>query len=203
MASYPKSLRDLIDCFKKLPSIGEKTAERMAFSVMNMDKEQVSLFAQSLLNVKNNIKRCSICNNLTEQDLCDICCDSSRNNEILCVVESPKSVILFEKTGSYFGKYHILNGLISPLDGVTPEDINISTLIERVKNENIKEVILAVKPSIEGETTALYISKVFENSPVLVSKIAHGVPLGTDMEYIDSLTLEMALEDRKKISYEK
>jgi len=193
----------LIDCFKKLPSIGEKTAERMAFSVMNMDKEQVSLFAQSLLNVKNNIKRCSICNNLTEQDLCDICCDSSRNNEILCVVESPKSVILFEKTGSYFGKYHILNGLISPLDGVTPEDINISTLIERVKNENIKEVILAVKPSIEGETTALYISKVFENSPVLVSKIAHGVPLGTDMEYIDSLTLEMALEDRKKISYEK
>lgn len=203
MASYPKSLKDLIDCFKKLPSIGEKSAERMAFSVMNMDVDQVNLFAQSLLNVKNNIKRCKVCNNLTESDLCDICSDSTRNGEVLCVVESPKNVILFEKIGSYLGKYHVLDGLISPLDGITPNDINIKTLIDRVKDENIKEIIVAVKPSIEGETTALYISKVFENSPVLVSKIAHGVPLGTDMEYIDSLTLEMALEDRKKISEEK
>ena len=203
MASYPKSLKDLIDCFKKLPSIGEKSAERMAFSIMNMDVDQVNLFAQSLLNVKNNIKRCKVCNNLTEADLCDICSDSSRNNETLCVVESPKNVILFEKIGSYLGKYHVLDGLISPLDGITPNDINIKTIIDRVKAENIKEIIIAVKPSIEGETTALYISKLFENSPVLVSKIAHGVPLGTDMEYIDSLTLEMALEDRKKISEEK
>ena len=203
MSSYPKSLRDLIDCFKRLPSIGEKTAERMTFSVMNMDKEQVALFAQSLLNVKNNIKRCCVCNNLTEQDVCDICSDSSRNNEILCVVDSPKSVALFEKIGSYFGKYHVLNGLISPLNGISPDDININALIERVEKENIKEIILAVKPNIEGETTSLYISKVFAESPVLVSKIAHGVPLGTDMEYIDSLTLEMALEDRKKISEEK
>lgn len=203
MVSYPKSLKDLIECFKKLPSIGEKSAERMAFSAMNMDIDQVNLFAQSLLNVKNNIKRCKICNNLTESDLCDICSDSSRNSEVLCVVESPKNVILFEKIGSYFGKYHVLDGLISPLDGITPSDINIKTLIDRVKEESIKEIIIAVKPSIEGETTALYISKLFENSSILVSKIAHGIPLGTDMEYIDSLTLEMALEDRKKISEEK
>lgn len=203
MASYPKSLKDLIDCFKKLPSIGEKSAERMAFAIMNMELDQINLFAQSLLNVKNNIKRCKICNNLTESDLCDVCSDSKRNNEVLCVVESPKNVILFEKIGSYLGKYHVLDGLISPLEGITPNDINIKTLIDRVKDENIKEIIIAVKPSIEGETTALYISKIFENSPVLVSKIAHGVPLGTDMEYIDSLTLEMALEDRKRISEEK
>lgn len=202
MTTYPKSLRNLIDCLKKLPSIGEKTAERMAFSIMNMNIEQIELFAQSLLNVKNNIKRCSICNNLTENDLCDICGDSSRNNDILCVVESPKSVILFEKIGSFFGKYHVLDGLISPLEGITPNDINIKSLIERVEKEKIKEIIIAVKPSIEGETTALYVSKIFENSPILVSRIAHGVPLGTDMEYIDSLTLEMALEDRKKISEE-
>lgn len=203
MASYPKSLRDLIDCFKKLPSIGEKSAERMAFAVMNMETEQANLFAQSLLNVKNNIRRCKVCNHLSEAELCDICNDSTRNNEVLCVVESPKNVILFEKIGSYLGKYHVLDGLISPLEGITPNDINIKTLIDRVNEENIKEIIIAVKPSIEGETTALYISKIFENSPVLVSKIAHGVPLGTDMEYIDSLTLEMALEDRKKISEEK
>lgn len=203
MTTYPKSLKELIECFKKLPSIGEKTAERMAFSVMNMDVNQVELFSQSLLNVKNNIKRCKICNNLTETEICEICSDGSRSNGVLCVVESPKSVILFEKIGSYSGKYHVLDGLISPLDGITPNDINIKTLLDRVEKENIREIIVAVKPSIEGETTALYISKIFENSPVLVSKIAHGVPLGTDMEYIDSLTLELALEDRKKISEEK
>ncbi|MBE6152175.1 MAG: recombination protein RecR [Firmicutes bacterium] len=203
MAIYPKSLRDLIDCLKKMPSIGEKSAERMAFSIMNMDIDQIKLFSQSLLNVKNNIKKCKKCNNLTESEFCDICNDNSRNGETLCVVESPKNVILFEKIGSYNGKYHILNGLISPLDGITPNDIDIKNLINRVETENIKEIIIAVKPSIEGETTALYISKIFENYPVVVSKIAHGVPLGTDMEYIDALTLELALEDRKKISDEK
>lgn len=200
MSTYPKSLRDLIDCLKKLPSIGEKSAERMALSIMDMDLEQVDLFAQSLLNVKNNIKRCQICNNFTEEDVCEICQNPSRNNEILCVVESPKNVSIFEKIGSYSGKYHVLDGLISPLEGITPNDINIKSLIDRVNSDGIKEIIIAVKPSIEGETTALYISKLFEDSQVLVSKIAHGVPIGTDMEYIDSLTLEMALEDRKKIS---
>lgn len=203
MATYPKSLRNLIECLKKLPSIGEKSAERMAFAIMCMDDEQTNLFSQSILNVKNNIKKCKKCGNLTENEFCEICMNSSRNAETLCVVESPKSVILFEKIGSYNGKYHVLDGLISPLEGITPNDINIKSLVERVAQENIREIIVAVKPSIEGETTALYISKMFEQTPVVVSKIAHGVPLGTDMEYIDSLTLEMALEDRKKITIEK
>lgn len=199
MATYPKSLRILIECFKKLPSVGEKSAERMALSIMEMKEEQVNLFSESLMDVKNKIKRCNICNNFTEEDICEICSDSGRNNEVICVVESPKNIVLFEKIGSFSGKYHVLNGLISPLDGITPEDINIKTLVSRVEEEKIKEIIIAVKPSIEGETTALYISKLFENYPVLITKIAHGVPLGTDMEYIDTLTLEMALEDRKQV----
>ena len=199
MATYPKSLRNLIECFKKLPSVGEKSAERMALSIMEMKEEQVDLFSESLIDVKTKIKRCNICNNFTEEDICEICSDSGRNNEVICVVESPKNIILFEKIGSFSGKYHVLNGLISPLDGITPEDINIKTLVSRVEEEQIKEIIIAVKPSIEGETTALYISKLFQNYPVLITKIAHGVPLGTDMEYIDTLTLEMALEDRKQV----
>lgn len=199
MATYPKSLRNLIECFKKLPSIGEKSAERMALSVMDMKEDQINLFSQSLIDVKKKIKRCKICNNFTEEDICEICSDSGRTDEIICVVESPKNIVLFEKIGSFSGKYHVLNGLISPLDGVTPDDINIKTLVSRVEEEQIKEIIIAVKPSIEGETTALYISKLFENYPVLITKIAHGVPLGTDMEYIDALTLEMALEDRKQV----
>lgn len=200
MYSYPKSIKTLIECLKKLPSVGEKSAERMALSIMEMDKEQIKIFSNSLIDVKEKIKRCSICNNLTENDICDICCDEGRNNNVICVVEYPKNIVLFEKTGCFSGKYHVLNGLISPLDGITPEDINIKSLIERVNSENVKEIIIAVKPSIEGETTALYISKLFQEYPVLITKIAHGVPLGTDMEYIDTLTLELALEDRKKIS---
>lgn len=200
MYNYPKSIRNLIDSLKKLPSIGEKSAERMALAILEEDKEQVEFFANSLIDVKNKIKRCVVCNNFSEDDICEICSDKNRKQDIICVVEYPKNIIMFEKTESFSGKYHVLNGLISPLDGVTPEDINIKSLVERVKNENIKEIIIAVKPSIEGETTALYISKLFEDTSVLVSKIAHGVPLGTDMDYIDTLTLELALEDRKKIS---
>ena len=199
MSSYPKSLKNLIDCFKKLPGIGEKSAERMALSVMDMSAEQAELFSDSLKNVKNRIKRCPVCNNFTEEDLCEICMDKGRNNKTICVVESPKSISIFEKIGTYSGKYHVLDGLISPLDGITPDDINIKSLVTRVKEDEVKEIIIAVKPSIEGETTALYISKLFQDTPVLITKIAHGVPLGTDMEYIDTLTLEMALEDRKKI----
>lgn len=197
---YPKTLNDLIECFKKLPGIGEKSAERMALSTLDMDEDILELFSESLSNVKEKIKRCSICNNLSEDDLCEICKQTDRNKKIICVVEDAKNVILFEKIGSYNGLYHVLDGLISPLDNVNPEDINIDQLINRVKENEIEEVILAVKPSIEGETTSLYISKLLEGENVKVSKIAHGVPIGVDMEYIDSLTLEMALEDRKNIS---
>ena len=196
---YPKTLNDLIECFKKLPGIGEKSAERMALSTLDMDEDILKLFSESLSNVKEKIKRCSVCNNLSEDDLCEICKQNDRNKKVICVVEDAKNVILFEKIGSYNGLYHVLDGLISPLDNVNPEDINIEQLINRVKDNEIEEVILAVKPSVEGETTSLYISKLLEGQNVKVSKIAHGVPIGVDMEYIDSLTLEMALEDRKNI----
>ena len=198
---YPSYIRNLIECFKKIPGIGEKTAERYALACMELDDNVSELLSKSILDVKTKIKRCSICNNLSEDDICDICKDPSRDHHTICVVEEPKNVISFEKVATYHGDYHVLDGLISPLDGINPEDINIDSLIKRIENNQINEVIIAVKPSIEGETTSLYILKKLEGMNVTVSKIAHGVPLGADMEYIDALTLEMALEDRKKISH--
>ena len=198
--NYPKTIKDLIECFKKLPGVGEKTAERLALSVLDMDDEIVELFSNTLGNIKQKIKRCKICNNLSEDDLCEICKEWNRHKKLICVVEEPKNVIIFEKVGTYNGLYHVLDGLISPLDGINPEDINIASLIERIKKDGIEEIILALKPNIEGETTSLYISKLLEKENVKITKIAHGIPIGVDMEYIDTLTLEMALEDRTTIS---
>ena len=197
---YPTTIQNLIECFQKLPGIGEKTAERLALSTLNFEQETIDVFSESLKNTKTKIKKCSRCNNLAEDDLCEICKDDSRDAKLLCVVESPKNIMLFEKLGTFHGYYHVIDGLISPLDGINPEDIKIESLIDRIEKDKIKEVIIAVKPSIEGETTSLYILKLLEKKDVVVSKIAHGVPLGADMDYIDTLTLEMALEDRKKIS---
>ena len=197
---YPKTLNELIECFKKLPGIGEKTAERYALSALELDEDIINLFSESLKNLKINIKRCTICNNLAEGDLCEICKIQDRNKKTICVVESPKNVVLFEKLGVYNGVYHVLDGLISPLDGINPEDIKINKLLDRIDKEEIEEIIIATKPGIEGETTSLYISKMLEGKNIKVSKIAHGVPLGIDMEYIDSLTLEQALEDRTSIN---
>lgn len=198
--NYPKTIKDLIECFKKLPGIGEKTAERLALSTLEIDNEVLDLFSESLKNVKTKIKRCNKCNNLSEDELCEICKMKDRDLKTICVVEDVKNVMIFEKVGTYKGLYHVLDGLISPLDGINPNDINISSLIERIKNENIHEIILALKPSIEGETTSLYISKLLEQENVKITKLAHGIPIGVDMEYIDTLTLEMALEDRTSVS---
>lgn len=198
--NYPKTIKDLIECFKKLPGIGEKTAERLALSTLDLDDEIIDLFKQSLENTKIKIKRCKKCNNLSEEELCEICKMKNRDINTICVVEDVKNVMILEKIGTYCGLYHVLDGLISPLDGINPEDLNISSLIERIKNENITEIILALKPSIEGETTSLYISKLLENKNIKITKLAHGIPIGVDMEYIDALTLEMALEDRKSVS---
>ena len=198
--NYPKTIINIIECFKKFPGIGEKTAERMALATLNMEEDALELFSKSLKNVKTKIKKCEKCGSLTENKLCEICEDDKRNHETMWVVEECKNVILFEKIGSYRGVYHVLEGLISPLEGVNPEDIHIDKLIKRIKDEKIKEVILALKPSIEGETTALYISKMLEKEKVKVSKIAHGIPMGAEIEYIDPLTLEMAMEDRREIS---
>ena len=198
---YPQSLKDLIESFKLLPGIGEKTAERLAFFLVNEDEEKTNFFANSIINAKEKIHTCEVCNNLTDKDVCDICSNSLRDNSILCVVEDPKSIFLFEKIGTFNGKYHVLDGLISPLDGIDPDDIGIEKLVKRVREEKFKEVIIAVKPSIEGETTALYIKKILEGiKDVKVTRIASGIPMGTEIEYIDSMTLERALSDRKEIN---
>ena len=197
---YPKTILNLIECFKKLPGIGEKTAERLALSILEMNEDTINLFSKSLEDSKTKIKKCQKCGNLTEEDECIICKDKSRDSSTLCIVEESKNIILFEKIGSFNGVYHVLGGLISPLDGVNPEDINISSLLKRIEDENIKEIILAVKPTVEGETTALYIRKLLENKDIVISKIAHGVPMGADIDYIDPLTLEIALSDRQTIS---
>lgn len=200
---YPSTILNLIECFKKLPGIGEKTAERLALSMLDMDDTILDLFSKSLKDVKTKIKRCNICNNLSEEDTCEICKDKNRNKKIICVVEEPKNVILFEKLNIFEGYYHVLDGLISPIDGINPEDINISSLIDRVKKDKISELILALKPSVEGETTSLYISKLLEKENVKITKIAYGIPMGAEMDYVDSLTLELALENRMDISTNK
>lgn len=196
---YPSCMNSLIDSLKNLPGIGEKSAERLAFSILNFDEDKIDKFINSLSDIKN-IKRCPICNNITDSDLCYICGDKSRSNETIFVVEKPKDIILFEKMGNYNGKYHVLDGLISPIDGINPEDINIDNLVDRVVNNNVKEVIIVLKPSIEGETTTQYIKKILTNYDVVVSKIPIGIPMGADIEYIDSMTLEMAFEDRKEVA---
>ena len=198
--NYPKTILNLIECFKKFPGIGEKTAERLALASINMDDDIIDLFSKSLKDGKTKIKKCSRCGSLTEDNLCQICKDKTRDITTLCVVEECKNVILFEKIGSFKGVYHVLGGLISPLEGINPEDIRIDKLIDRIKNEKIKEVILAIKPSVEGETTALYIRKMLEGTNVKISKIAHGIPMGADIDYIDPLTIQMAIEDRTNIS---
>ena len=195
---YPSCVKDLIESLKNLPGIGEKSAERLAFSILNFDNEQIDTFISALEGVKN-IKRCPICNNITDMDECYICSDKNRDDKTIFVVEKPKDIILFEKMGNYRGKYHVLGGLISPLEGINPEDINIDGLINRVHENNVEEIIIVLKPSIEGETTMQYIKKVLNNDNIKVSKIPIGIPMGADIEYIDPMTLEMAFEDRKNI----
>ena len=194
----PESLTKLINSFKLLPGIGEKTAERLAFAVLDLDEDQVKYFSESIDNTFSSIHKCPLCNGLTDLDKCNICSDDTRINSLL-IVDDPKTIFLFEKLGMFHGKYYVLNGLINPIDGVNPEDIGLDKLIERINNEKFSEIIFALKPSIEGETTALYIKKILEGLNITVSKLASGLPIGADFEYIDKLTLELALSDRKVI----
>ena len=196
----PTCFSNLKNIFKLLPGVGEKTAERYVFSLLNINENKIEEFSKELLNLKNNISYCEICGCLKDTNKCTICEADYEKNEIICVVESFKNVLIFNKTQIFNGKYHVLGGLISPIDGINPENINIASLINRVKNENIKEIILALRPGIEGETTSLYIKKILENTDVKISKIAQGIPIGTDLEYLDELTLQLALNNRKDIS---
>jgi recombination protein RecR len=197
---YPNSIKQLIDSFRNLPGIGTKTAERLAFSMIDFDADKLTSFSDAICSVRDKIKNCKVCGNITDEEVCSICNNSIRDHSIIFVVEKSKDIVLFEKLGVYNGIYHVLGGLISPLDGIGPNELSLSKLIDRVSNEKIKEVILALKPSIEGETTMQYIRKLLEPYDVKISKIATGVPMGTDIEYIDSLTLEMAIDERKNLN---
>ena len=196
---YPKCIRNVIDCFKNLPGIGEKTAERLAFSLISFSKENLTSFSAAITDIRDKITTCEICGNIADSNICNICSDKERNSNIIFVVEKAKDISLFEKINIYNGKYHVLGGLISPLDGIGPDDININKLIDRIDKESVHEIIMALKPSIEGETTMQYIKKILENKNVKVTRIATGIPMGTDIEYIDAMTLEFALEGRKDI----
>ena len=197
---YPDSIKNLIECFRTLPGIGGKTAERLVFSMIDFDKEKLTDFSDAIICLRDKIKKCSICGNISDTDVCEICSNSSRNNNTLLIVEKSKDIILFDKLGSFNGKYHVLNGVISPLDGIGPDEINLSNLIDRVTKNDVSEIIFALKPSVESETTMQYINKLLDGKGVKISKIAIGVPVGTDMEYIDSLTLEMAIDDRRNMN---
>ena len=198
---YPKKLENLLECYKKLPTIGEKSAERLALATLEMPLEDVENFANSLIEAKKNITKCKICGNLSDNEICDICDNDNRDKNIICVIEDSKSVFSIEKVGNYNGVYHVLNGLISPKDDIGIEDINITSLIERVNKLDNPELILALKSSMEGETTILYIKKLFEkNNKVKISRLSYGIPMGAELDYLDVITLDKALEDRKIIS---
>lgn len=198
---YPKVLEELINYLKKLPGVGEKTAERLSLALINLNSDDLDNFATIIKSLPNNLRKCNICGHLTDNEICNICDNLSRNKNIICVVEDYKSVFMFERVGSYKGVYHVLDGLISPIDGITPDDINIGSLISKVKDsQENTEIILALKPSIEGETTTLYIKKLLEKYNVKVSRLSYGIPMGVEIDYLDSLTLERALKDRKDIS---
>ena len=197
---YPDCVNALINNLKKLPGIGEKSAERLAFNMIDFDNETLTDFSNAICDVRDKITKCSICGSISDNAVCSICSNDDRDKFTLLVVEKSKDIYLFEKLGVFGGLYHVLDGLISPLDGIGPSDINISKLIERISFYNVKEVILALKPSIEGETTMQYIKQLLKDNDVIVTKIATGVPIGTDMEYIDSLTLELAIDERKNMN---
>lgn len=195
---YPKKFAALVEQFRRLPGVGMKTAERYAFDVLEWDPEDIDRMIAGLIDVKENIHTCEICGNLAEDTHCPICEDLSRDTHVICVVQSPRDVIAMEKTKEYGGVYHVLNGVISTSKGILPEDINIQSLMERI-NEQTKEVIIATNPTVEGETTALYLAKLLEQYPVQVTRIAHGLPMGGHLDYADELTLIKALEGRKKM----
>lgn len=194
-----KYLETLIDEFHKLPGIGRKTAARLAFHILDTDEAEVEKFASALINVKKFVKKCAVCGNFSENELCDICSDELRDKSVICVVEDSKDIIPLEKTGKYNGVYHVLNGKIAPLNGVTPDKLNIKSLLERIASNDTKEIIFALNPDLEGETTVLYLTKLIKPFDVIITKIASGIPMGGNIEFTDSATIAKALEGRQKL----
>ncbi len=200
MSGYTKSMERLISLFTKLPGIGQKSAERLAMHILKSSKEDAKALSEAILSLKDTVVFCRNCYNLSDGELCRICSDPARDKTAILVVESPKDVVAIEKTGTYRGLYHVLLGAISPLDGVGPDELKIKELMRRIKTETTKEVIIATDADIEGETTALYLSKLLKNQGVKISRIAYGLPVGSHLEYADQATLARALEGRVEVS---
>ena len=197
MKSFPESVNDLIFQFTKLPGIGRVTAQRLTFHILNSKREYSQSLSNALSTIHSKITHCTICHSITESNPCVICSDNKRDDTIICVVENPYEIFVFEKTNSYRGKYHVLGGVLSPLDGVGPEDLNIDSLIDRI-TPNL-EVMLAINPSVEGETTSLYLAKILMEKNTKTTRLARGVPVGSDLEYIDQATLIRAMEGRTSV----
>lgn len=196
---YPEPISKLIDSFMKMPGIGPKTAQRLAFHTLDMKEDDVVQFAKALVDVKRELTYCSVCGHITETDPCYICEDKQRDRSVICVVEDDKDVIAMEKMREYKGLYHVLHGSISPMDGIGPEDINIPTLIDRLKDEEVKELILAMNPNLEGESTAMYISRLVKPIGIKVTRLAQGLSVGGDLEYADEVTLSKAIAGRTEM----
>lgn len=196
---YPKSIAALIEQFQKFPSVGPKSAQRMAFHLLRMTEDDVENFAKAVIEAKKNTHTCEVCFNLSAQSPCEICSSTSRDRSVICVVSETKDLIAIEKTNEYRGLYHVLQGLISPMDGVGADDIRIKELLNRLTSDEVKEVILALSPSVEGEATSLYLTKLIKPFGIKVSRIAFGLPVGADLEYADEITIAKALEGRHEI----
>lgn len=196
---YPKSIASLIEHFQKFPSIGPKSAQRMAFYLLRMPITEIEKFAQCMIDAKNNTKTCEICFNLSSTSPCEICSSSTRDKSTICVIAETKDLIAIEKTNEYRGLYHVLQGLISPMDGIGADDIRIKELLSRLTDESVKEVILALSPSVEGEATSLYLNKLIKPFGIKISRIAFGLPVGSDLEYADEITIAKAIEGRREI----
>lgn len=199
MSYQVNTLEILAEHFRRLPGIGAKSAQRLAFHVLNMEEEQAKAFADAILNAKKSIHRCPECCNLTDGEKCSVCGDLRRDRSVICVVSSPSDVIAIEKTGGYSGVYHVLHGVISPLDNIGPGELCIKELVERLAGDEVKEVILATSPTVEGDTTALYIAKLIKPLGIAVTRLAYGIPVGSDLEYADELTLSKAIENRREV----
>lgn len=201
--ALPRVFTDLVNNLTLFPGVGEKTAERYVYSLCDKEPEEVENLANALIDFKKNIRYCEVCGCLTDTDLCDICSDKNRDKSTICVVEDSKNVFFIEKTKKYNGLYHVLNGVISPIEGKNPEDLNLYSLLNNRITKDVKEVIIALNPSIEGEVTSLYVQKVLEKYNVKVSRLSYGIPMGSDIEYLDPIMISKAWDDRKVISNEK
>lgn len=197
MGAYIEPIGRLINQFTKLPGVGSKTAQRYAYKIINMTEEEAAEFAESILRAKREVRYCSVCGNYTDKEICDIC--STRDGSVICVVKEPKDVLAMEKSHEFKGVYHVLHGALSPMEGITPNDIRIKELLARIAKGDVKEVIMATNPDVEGEATAMYISGLLKPLGIKVTRLAHGIPVGSELEYADEITLSRALLDRKEM----